>query len=254
MLTATYIYSRCSVWCWLHATTYVDGVVCVMQGGIESEEDYPYCSGLGKCFPCAAPGYNKTRCGPPVPATGCLKNESCAAKMNSSNFVPNLTLKSWVAIEKVRVWKSSRIMTAIIGLQNESVIQQDLVQRGPLSIAINAMTLQFYHSGVWDPILKCDPKSLDHGRQMKLLWKVIICSECSCAVGGLWCTPRPIWNQAILAHQKQLGREVGRKGLFPHDQRQRKMWTKSASHISSIRLNANLNDNDGDKIILWLMI
>jgi hypothetical protein len=37
-----------------------------------------------------------------------------------------------------------------------------LVERGPLSIAINALTLQFYHSGVWDPILPCDPTSLDH--------------------------------------------------------------------------------------------
>lgn len=37
-----------------------------------------------------------------------------------------------------------------------------LVERGPLSIAINAMTLQFYHSGVWDPLLPCDPNSLDH--------------------------------------------------------------------------------------------
>lgn len=37
-----------------------------------------------------------------------------------------------------------------------------LVERGPLSIAINAMTLQFYHSGIWDPILPCDPNSLDH--------------------------------------------------------------------------------------------
>ena len=74
-----------------------------LQGGIESEENYPYCSGFGKCLPCAAPGYNRTRCGPPVPPTSCLKNESCIAKKNSSNFVPNLTLKSWVAIEKVSI-------------------------------------------------------------------------------------------------------------------------------------------------------
>lgn len=34
--------------------------------GLESEESYPYCVGTGKCFPCMAPGYNKTLCGPPV--------------------------------------------------------------------------------------------------------------------------------------------------------------------------------------------
>ena len=70
-----------------------------VQGGIESEEDYPYCSGFGKCFPCAAPGYNKTRCGPAAPY--CLKNESCSFKLERSKFVPGLNLSSWVAISKV---------------------------------------------------------------------------------------------------------------------------------------------------------
>lgn len=38
-----------------------------------------------------------------------------------------------------------------------------LLQQGPLSVCINAVLLQFYHSGVWDPIVKCDPSGLDHG-------------------------------------------------------------------------------------------
>ena len=38
----------------------------------------------------------------------------------------------------------------------------ELATRGPLSIALNAMLLQFYHSGVWNPLLRCDPTSLDH--------------------------------------------------------------------------------------------
>lgn len=46
--------------------------------------------------------------------------------------------------------------------QDESTIMSELVSRGPLSIAINAMALQFYHSGVWDPLLPCDPNELDH--------------------------------------------------------------------------------------------
>ena len=75
--------------------------VCVLvQGGVVSEQNYPYCSGFGKCFPCEAPGYNKTRCGPPAPY--CLKNESCSARLNRSQFVPGLKLKSWVAIDKVK--------------------------------------------------------------------------------------------------------------------------------------------------------
>lgn len=73
----------------------------MLQGGIESEVMYPYCSGFGRCFPCAAPGYNKTRCGPPVPATSCKKNDSCAAKRQPSRFIPGLKVKSWIAVGKV---------------------------------------------------------------------------------------------------------------------------------------------------------
>ncbi len=32
---------------------------------------------------------------------------------------------------------------------------------GPLSVALNAEMLQFYHKGVFNPIL-CNPKNLDH--------------------------------------------------------------------------------------------
>ena len=49
-----------------------------------------------------------------------------------------------------------------VNYQDETTVMSVLVERGPLSIAINAMTLQFYHSGVWDPLLPCDPTSLDH--------------------------------------------------------------------------------------------
>ena len=47
--------------------------------------------------------------------------------------------------------------------QNETKIAEALVTAGPLSIAIDASTLQFYRRGVWDPIF-CDPKALDHGK------------------------------------------------------------------------------------------
>lgn len=46
-----------------------------------------------------APGYNKTRCGPPVPY--CEKNESCLARLSKASFLPGLKVKSWVAIPKV---------------------------------------------------------------------------------------------------------------------------------------------------------
>ncbi len=99
-------YQSCACVCFMCLCVHVLSELCLFvclcdQGGIEAEEDYPYCSGFGKCFPCQAPGYNKTRCGPPVPATSCLKNESCGARINSTRFVSGLQIKSWVAIEKV---------------------------------------------------------------------------------------------------------------------------------------------------------
>ncbi len=69
------------------------------QGGIESADNYPYCSGSGKCFPCVPKGYNKTRCGP-APEY-CNQTQSCAAKLNPAEFVSGLKVKSWVAIAKV---------------------------------------------------------------------------------------------------------------------------------------------------------
>ncbi len=50
-------------------------------------------------------------------------------------------------------------------MQSEEEMMSVLVNQGPLSVLINAELLQFYHSGVWDPIVKCDPASLDHGSQ-----------------------------------------------------------------------------------------
>ncbi|XP_064599468.1 cysteine proteinase 1-like [Liolophura sinensis] len=115
-------------------------------GGLETEEDYPYCSGgggaKGTCYICPAPGYNKTLCGPPV--TWCLKNESCEAKVDRSKFVAGLQVVDWKAIS-----------------QNETVIADQLMKIGPLSVALDATLLQFYHRGVFNPPF-CDPKSLDH--------------------------------------------------------------------------------------------
>lgn len=113
-------------------------------GGIETEEDYPYCSGVGKtpCEPCEAPGYNKTKCGPPIPY--CSLKDSCQAKLRPEKFLPNLKVVDWKRIS-----------------ENETDIAIQLMNYGPLSIALNAELLQFYHHGVFDPYF-CDPKNLDH--------------------------------------------------------------------------------------------
>ena len=46
--------------------------------------------------------------------------------------------------------------------QNESVIAEQLVAIGPLSVALDASTLQFYHKGVFNPYF-CSKTNLDHG-------------------------------------------------------------------------------------------
>jgi cathepsin F len=112
-------------------------------GGIASERDYPYCVGTNKpCMPCEAPGYNKTKCGPPIPY--CSLKDSCQAKLNASIFVPNLKVADWKLIS-----------------QNETAIAVQMMNFGPLSIALNAELLQFYHKGIFNPFV-CDPTNLDH--------------------------------------------------------------------------------------------
>ena len=71
------------------------------QGGLESESSYPYCSGIGTCFPCVPRGWNNTRCGPPP--TYCNDTFSCSNKLNKNEFVPGLKVKSWIAVEKVGI-------------------------------------------------------------------------------------------------------------------------------------------------------
>ena len=45
---------------------------------------------------------------------------------------------------------------------DEDQIAAYLIKNGPLSIGINAQWMQFYSSGIADPLV-CDPKKLDHG-------------------------------------------------------------------------------------------
>lgn len=114
--------------------------------------------------------------------------------MSTAKFVPGLKVKDWVAIEKVthdcvhvahvllhrslNCMKPVALKGSLHALQNETVIQAELVSRGPLSVAINAEMLQFYHSGVWDTILHCNPTSLDHGNTIYLINRfVCVCSD-----------------------------------------------------------------------------
>lgn len=139
-------------------------------GGLSSWSDYPYCSGdtskkeSNNCDPCPAPGFNTSLCGPPVP--WCNMSQSCVAKLDKSKFVKGLNVTGWQAVD-----------------QNETVVAEQLMKIGPLSVALNAEWLMFYHSGVFSPYF-CNPKDLDHavllvgfGKEKtlfgeKLYWKV----------------------------------------------------------------------------------
>ncbi|CAF0991538.1 unnamed protein product [Didymodactylos carnosus] len=115
----------------------------IAQGGIANETVYSYCSGLKTpCEPCNAPGYNDSLCGPPIPF--CYIKDSCESKLDVTKFVPGLKVVDWKAIE-----------------EDEETIAAALMTIGPLSVALNAEMLQFYHKGIFDPRL-CNPKNLDH--------------------------------------------------------------------------------------------
>lgn len=115
-------------------------------GGLESWNDFRYCSGgggaPGTCDPCPAAGYNWTLCGPPVPY--CNMTQSCGAKIDPTKFIPGLKVADWKAID-----------------QNETIIAEQLMAIGPFSVALDAELLQFYRKGVFNPIF-CSKTSLDH--------------------------------------------------------------------------------------------
>ncbi|XP_033730423.1 cysteine proteinase 15A-like, partial [Pecten maximus] len=115
-------------------------------GGLETWEDYWYCSGLGgapgTCEVCPAPGFNTSLCGPPIPY--CNMSQSCVFKLNKSKFVSGFKVNTWKAIS-----------------ENETVIADQLMQIGPLSVALDAELLQFYHGGVFSTHF-CSKTKLDH--------------------------------------------------------------------------------------------
>jgi len=79
---------------------------------------------------------NRTFCGPPP--SYC--NVTCHS--NSSEF--DGIISNWTAISK-----------------NETEIQIELMNRGPLSVLMDACTLELYDGGVFDPII-CSHTDLNH--------------------------------------------------------------------------------------------
>lgn len=95
------------------------------RGGLATESSYPYCiPPLGNCFPCNT---NKTYC-----PSGEYCNRTCS-------------VQNYQLVAKVAGYENVS--------QNEDDIAAYLVKNGPLSICLNAMWLQFYHSGISDPMV-----------------------------------------------------------------------------------------------------
>jgi cathepsin F len=95
------------------------------KGGIASERDYSYCiPSFGYCYPC---NINTQYCPSPL-----FYNHTCNGNITFSAFIKGY---------------------GNVTTQDEDLIAQYLMEHGPYSIALNAMWLQFYHSGVSDPVL-----------------------------------------------------------------------------------------------------
>ncbi|XP_012944222.1 cathepsin L1 [Aplysia californica] len=116
-------------------------------GGINTEEDYPYCVGKNpRCKPCAPPNYNATVCytsWPYGPGT-CKKSESCSAKIKPEKFVPAIKVKDYQYVPK-----------------DEGVIAKLLIKNGPLSIVFDASDIMSYSGGVLKPHY-CTPGQFTH--------------------------------------------------------------------------------------------
>jgi len=127
-------------------------------GGVRTDAEMPYCSGIefekpGNCMPCMASGYSKSSCDShdddyyPLFCNRTTTKGQVPGGLCSSSTGVATTVTGWN-------WVSS----------DEAEIASVLASTGPLSVALNAQTLQFYKKGVFSPkLLPCNPKNLDHG-------------------------------------------------------------------------------------------
>ena len=112
-------------------------------GGIMTWDDYPYCMGYGKCFPCYKT-WNQTVCGEPKPFCSKDKKENDVCHYEQSK-----------AAAKVDGWNFYS--------KNETELVAQLTSVGPMSIAIDASSLQAYLFGIIDwELCSSDPDSADH--------------------------------------------------------------------------------------------
>lgn len=104
-------------------------------GGVHAWEEWPYCvspprgSGLAQCWPCMAKGYSIQDCGNHA-------SLYCDANTTMGQGAPGLCTSSSSAVAQVTGWLAAS--------DNETEIASALVGSGPLSVLMNAESLQFY--------------------------------------------------------------------------------------------------------------
>ncbi|OLQ09921.1 Cysteine proteinase RD19a [Symbiodinium microadriaticum] len=110
-------------------------------GGMFSEADWPYwATGM---YPCMPQGYSKPLCG---------NHDDLFCKANSTKGQGPLHLchASHGFAVRVTGWRALS--------RNETELAMQMVQYGPLSVLIEADSLQFYHSGIWrGGVFGCQP-------------------------------------------------------------------------------------------------
>lgn len=135
-------------------------------GEVPEEKEYPYCvPPIGNCYPCAL---NVTYCGK---STYC--NYTCPLpKQNQHSHQNSFSTEQVASLQKTQLSQNSQLIErndeskAIITSwdrvpENEDEMAQFLIENGPISICLNAMYFEFYHSGVSDPWW-CPVDELDH--------------------------------------------------------------------------------------------
>ena len=149
----------------------------INAGGLELDSDYPYCMLTESCWPCPAPGYNASICGPAQPY--CKKSDSC-------HFDPSkaaVQIASWASLSS-----------------DEETLKAQLYQNGPVSIAIDATALYVY----WGGVIQGHLCSSDKGNMDHAVLLVGYGSE-----KNMWGKETPYWLV-----KNSWGKDWGEKGYF----------------------------------------
>jgi hypothetical protein len=147
-----------------------------------TQDVWPYCLGAkDQCYPCMAKGYNRDLCGDHsnmycngecvrVSGSVCLYlYDSVVYDCHLSHTHTHIHTHTATGTLGQGAADMCHATTGQTGMvagwealsTDESVLKGQLFETGPLSVLLNAVQLQFYHSGVFNPT-HCDPTQLDH--------------------------------------------------------------------------------------------